>query len=130
MVYTSCTTACPLILANLKLVESALSPEARERVWYPIASFDSERDHPETLKKFAAARDLDPSRWRLYHGDRAAVRELAMMLGIRYKRNAHGDFDHSNVITILDGDGVIRHQQVGLAPVSTEVAALLEGLAR
>ena len=69
---------------------------------------------PEALKKFASARDLDPSRWRLYHGDRAAVRELAMVLGIRYKKDARGDFDHSNVISILDREGVIRHQQVGL----------------
>ena len=130
MVYTSCTTACPLIVANLKLIESALPPEVRGRVWFALASLDSERDRPEVLKKFAAARDLDPSRWRLFHGDPAAVRELAMLLGIRYKRNAQGDFDHSNVITILDGEGVIRHQQVGLGPNTSESASLLERLAR
>lgn len=130
MVYTNCTTACPLILANLQLIESALSAEARERVWFALASFDSERDRPEVLKKFAVAHELDPSRWRLFYGDRAAVRELAMMLGVRYKRNAGGDFDHSNVITILDRDGVIRHQQVGLASAPTEPATLLESLTR
>ena len=130
MVYTNCTTACPLIVANLQLIESALSAEARERVWFALASFDSARDRPAVLKKFAADRELDPSRWRLFHGDRAAVRELAMMLGVRYKRNAGGDFDHSNVITFLDRDGVIRHQQVGLGPISTEPATLLESLAR
>ena len=130
MVYTSCTTACPLTVARLKLIESTLPPEARERAWFALASFDSERDRPDVLKKFAAARDLDPSRWRLYHGDRAAVRELAMMLGIRYKRNARGDFDHSNVITILDRDGVIRLQHVGLGEPPTEVVTLLERLAQ
>lgn len=130
MVYTNCTTACPLILANLQLIESALSPEARERVWLVLASFDTERDRPAVLKKFAAAHELEPSRWRLFHGDRAAVRELAMMLGVRYKQKAGGDFDHSNVITILDRDGVIRHQQVGLGATPTEPAILLESLAR
>src|SRR5580765_3266 len=102
MVYTNCTTACPLILANLKRIESALSPEARGRVWFALFSFDSERDRPEVLRTFASAHDLDPSRWRLYHGDRAAVRELAMVLGIRYKKDARGDFDHSNLISVLD----------------------------
>jgi len=130
MVYTTCTTACPLIVANLKLIESALSPEVRGSVWFALASFDSERDRPDVLKKFAAARELDPSRWRLFHGDPAAVRELAMLLGIRYKRNAQGDFDHSNVITILDGEGVVRHQQVGLGSNAGESARLLESLAR
>lgn len=130
MVYTNCTTACPLILANLKRIESALSPEARGRVWFALVSFDSERDGPGVLKKFAATRDLDPSRWRLYHGDRAAVRELAMMLGIRYKRDARGDYDHSNVITILDREGVIRHQVGGLGQEPAEPAYLLESLGR
>ena len=130
MVYTNCTTACPLILADLKRIESALSPEARGRVWFALFSFDSERDRPEVLKKFASAHDLDPSRWRLYHGDRAAVRELAMVLGIRYKKDARGDFDHSNVISILDPEGVIRHQQLGLGQEPTESANLLESLGR
>ena len=130
MVYTSCTTACPLIVAALKRIESALSPEARGRVWFALASFDSDRDRPEVLRQFASARDLDRSRWRLYHGDPHAVRELAMVLGIRYKKDARGDYDHSNVITILDREGVIRHQQVGLGQDPTESAGLLERLAR
>jgi protein SCO1/2 len=130
MVYTSCTTACPLIVAHMKLVESALSPEARARVWFVLASFDTERDRPEVLKKFAAAHELDPARWRLYHGDRATVRELALLLGVRYKRTPSGDFDHSNVVTLLDREGVIRHQLVGLGRDPAESAGLLENLAR
>src|SRR5262245_57078124 len=49
MVYTSCTTACPLTIADLKRIESALSPEARDRVWFTVFSLDSERDRPEVL---------------------------------------------------------------------------------
>jgi len=130
MVYTTCTTACPLTVADLKRIESALSPEARGRVWFALFSFDSERDRPEVLRKFASDRHLDPSRWRLHHGDRAAVRELAMVLGVRYKKDARGDFDHSNVISILDAEGVIRHQQVGLGQEPTASASWLESLAR
>lgn len=130
MVYTSCTTACPLTVADLKRIEAALSPEAQARVSFALFSFDSERDRPEVLKKFASAHGLDPARWRLYHGDRAAVRDLAMALGIRYKRDARGDFDHSNVISILDSQGVVRHQQVGLGQDPAASAARLESLAR
>jgi protein SCO1/2 len=130
MVYTTCTTACPLTVADLKRIESALSPEARGRVCFALFSFDSERDRPEVLRKFASGRNLDPSRWRLHHGDRAAVRELTMVLGVRYKKDARGDFDHSNVISILDAEGVIRHQQVGIGQEPTESASWLERLAR
>ena len=130
MVYTSCTTACPLIVAHMKLVESALSPETRDRVWFVLASFDSERDRPEALKRFAAAHELDSTHWRLYHGDRGAVRELALLLGIRYKKTPSGDFDHSNVVTLLDREGVIRQQLVGLGRDPAETASLFEKLAR
>jgi protein SCO1/2 len=99
-------------------------------VWFALFSFDSERDRPDVLRTFASAHDLDPSRWRLHHGDRAAVRDLAMALGIRYKRDARGDYDHSNVISILDREGVIRHQQVGLGQEPTESANRLESLGR
>ena len=36
----------PHPVANLKRIESALSPEARGRVWFALFSFDSERDRP------------------------------------------------------------------------------------
>lgn len=130
MVYTTCTTACPLTIADLKRIEAALSPEVLSRVWLALFSFDSERDRPDVLKAFAESRGLDPARYRLHHGDRAAVRALAMALGVRYKRDARGDFDHSNVIVILDSEGVIRHRQVGLGKDPAESARLLETLAR
>jgi protein SCO1/2 len=53
-----------------------------------------------------------------------------MVLGIRYKRDARGDFDHSNVISVLDREGVIRHQQLGLGQDPTEPASWLESLGR
>lgn len=130
MVYTTCTTACPLTITDLKRIEAALTPEARDRVWLALFSFDSERDRPDALARFAETRGLDPARWRLHHGDRAAVRALAMALGVRYKRDARGDFDHSNVITILDAEGVIRHRQIGLGSDPAESVRLLETLAR
>ena len=39
------------------------------------------------------------------------MRELAAALGVRYRRDASGGFDHSAIITILDADGRIVTQQ-------------------
>jgi protein SCO1/2 len=50
----------------------------------------------------------------LFHGGANSVRELAAVLGLRYKQDENGDFDHSNVIFLLDKDGVVRSQQLGL----------------
>ena len=40
----------------------------------------------------------------------ADVRQLAVLLGVRYRQLPNGDFDHSNIISVLDGDGVLRFQ--------------------
>jgi protein SCO1/2 len=114
MVYTSCSYACPMTIVDLRKIERDLPEAARSGVRFAIFSFDSERDTPAKLKSFATKQETDPARWRFFHGSPAAVRQLAAALGIRYKRDAAGEFDHSNVISIVDSDGVVRHQQVGL----------------
>jgi protein SCO1/2 len=43
-----------------------------------------------------------------------AVLELAVVLGVRYKKAGGGDFAHSNLITVLDSGGVPVYRQSGL----------------
>ena len=40
--------------------------------------------------------------------------EMAALLGVKFKKSADGQFAHSNVITILNPEGEIIHQQIGL----------------
>lgn len=114
MVYTSCQAACPMTISDLKKIEEGLSEPAKKQVIFAVFSFDSDRDKPGKLKDFAKARSIDLSRWTLFHGSPSAVRKLAAVLGIRYRKEKSGEFDHSNVVTVLDRDGVISYQQVGL----------------
>ena len=53
-----------------------------------------------------------------------AKRTVAAALGVMYKLTPSGGFSHSNVITILDADGEIIHQQSGLGtdPTLTLIA--------
>jgi protein SCO1/2 len=128
MVYTSCQGACPMTISDLKRIEDGLPATVRSKVRFAVFSFDSKRDTPAKLKEFAKARALDVSRWSLFHGEPAAVRKLSAVLGIRYKKDKNGDFDHSNVISILDPAGVIAHQQIGLRQEPKEAIAKLTGL--
>lgn len=125
MVYTSCQAACPMTISDLKRIEDALPAATKNQVRFAVFSFDSKRDTPAKLKEFVKARALDTSRWTLFHGEPSAVRKLSAVLGIRYKKDKNGDFDHSNVITILDKTGAIVHQQVGLRQDSKETVAKL-----
>jgi protein SCO1/2 len=114
MVYMTCQGACPIITSDMQRIEKVLPPEKREQSQFVLISLDPERDTQKALNKFAESHGLDLRRWRLLAGSTGAVRELAAVLGVKYKRDASGNFSHSNIITILDSEGVIRHQQIGL----------------
>jgi len=128
MVYTSCQASCPLVVSDLQVVEARLSPKLREQTRFVLVSFDPARDTPARLLEFAASRKLDLSRWSLLTGSEEAVRELAAVLGVRYRPTGTGDYLHSNVITVLSRDGVARHRQTGLKQDPAPTVAALEAL--
>lgn len=131
MVYTSCAYACPRIMMDMKRVEAELGPEYADDVSFLIVSIDPERDTPERLAEFAAGSRLDPDRWTLLNGSGGDIRELAVLLGVQYRRTDPGEWVHSNVITILDRDGVVVHRQLGLgadpAPTLEAIQAAVAG---
>jgi protein SCO1/2 len=126
MGYTSCGYACPMIVQDMKKIASRL-PEGT-RAHYVLVSMDPERDTPEALRAFRGAHDLGDD-WTLLTGSPGDVRTLAALLGVRYRPEAGGAIAHSNVITVLDRDGVVAAQQEGLgSDPSAAVAALREAL--
>ena len=54
-----------------------------------------------------------------------AVQELAMLLGVKFKQDARGQFSHSNLFTILNSGGEIVHQHVGLKGEISAAAKVL-----
>ena len=109
MVYTSCTMTCPLITSEMQSVQRALPADVRPHVRFVLASFDPERDSIAALRAHAVKMSLD-DRWLVLRASPVDVRQLAVLLGVRYRRLPDGDFDHSNIISVLDAGGVLRHQ--------------------
>ena len=114
MVYTSCAYACPRIMLDMKRIEAELDAEYEGEVGFIVVSIDPERDTPEKLAEFAEGSRLDPARWTLLNGSPGDIRELAVLLGVQYRQTAPGEWVHSNLLTVLDRDGVIVHRQLGL----------------
>ena len=114
MFFTNCQFACPILVLDLKRIEAALPADVRERVGFTLVSFDTKRDTPALLAQYRQAHQLPPDRWTLLHGQPDDVLELALLLGVKFKADAGGQFAHSNLITILNAQGEIVHQQSGL----------------
>lgn len=114
MVFTSCEFACPIIVNDMKRIADALSPEAQRKVNFTLISFDHERDTPEKLLAFRKRMGLPMAGWTLLRGEADDVRELAALLGVNYRKDARGQYAHSNLITVLNARGEIVAQESGL----------------
>jgi protein SCO1 len=128
MGYTSCKDICPMIVADMVAIEDRAKASSLKGVHYAFFSLDSEIDTPERLTAYARDRGLDLGDWMLFNGDDKAVRELAAALGVRYRRDASGGFDHSAIITILDADGRIVAQQPDVTANTEEMVKKLSAL--
>jgi len=129
MFFASCQYTCPILLHDLKNIEAALPETLRTNVGFTLISFDSERDTPDALNALRSRRELG-SNWTLLHGEPEAVRELALLLGMNYRKDARGQFSHSNLITILNAEGEIVQQQNGVNLPPDPCVKKLESLPR
>ena len=108
MFYASCQNVCSTLAFHMHRIERALPAAERDRLRVLMVSFDPERDTPQALHHFAELHQADPTRWVIARADDGEVRDLAAVLGLRYRRLEGGVYSHSSVITLLDADGTIR----------------------
>jgi protein SCO1 len=129
MFFASCQYACPILVHDMKKIEAGLAAAGTTNVGFVLVTIDPERDTVEALHAFREERRLD-DRWLLLRSnDPQDTLELAVLLGIKYKKEPTGQYAHSNVITLLDQNGEIAHQQPGLntdpAPMIAAIRTLL-----
>ena len=119
MAYTSCQHTCPILVQSMKQIYKEMTPEARAQTEFLLATLDTERDSVEVMKNFAAHNDLGDN-WRLIRSNEASTRMLANTLNIKYQFADNGDINHSNLISVLDKDGRLVTQGVGVADSGIE----------
>ena len=108
-----------------------LSPEERAGLRYLLVTFDPAVDTPERLAAYAREHGLAGDRWTLARGTPDQVRELAAVLGVKYRSTGDGQYSHTQRITLLDRDGVVIEKFDGLdRPLGPIVARTKQGLAR
>lgn len=126
MFYTSCQYICPLIVESGKAVERQLTPAQRTKLGVALISMDPARDTPAALKKVVSDRKIDAGRWLLASPRGNDVRQVAAVLGIRYRQLADGEFNHTSALVLVDAQGRIlaRTETLGSKPDPAFVAAV------
>lgn len=128
MIFTSCGWACPTIVQDMKKIAGRLLEDVQDDAHYVLVSMDPERDTPDVLARYARTHQLDDSRWTLLRGESTDVRQLAALLGVRYRKESNGQFSHTNMITILNEEGEVVHVHRGLESDPTDTVDKLQNL--
>lgn len=128
MIYTSCRTACPRLVADMRNIHKSVPAKNNKKVKYVLVSIDPDVDTPERLKEFSIENQMDDTdQWVFLRGTESDTREFAAVLAVSYKAISPIDFSHSNIISVFDEEGVLVHQKEGLGVDSKEtVDAIIE----
>jgi len=124
--FTSCPDICPLTVEKSARVLKRLGPRAAD-VRAVFLSVDSDRDHPEQVKKFIAVHD---PRIQGLTGEAGAVQTVANEFGViarRYQGKKALDYriEHSSFLYLLDPRGrIVTLYPAGVSP--ERIAADLE----
>jgi len=113
-IYASCTDTCPLLTAKMAGLQSRLGPAFGPQVFFISISVDPEHDTSRVLRAYASAHHVNTTGWAFLTGTTAEIRETAKRYGIYYKKNPHGDIDHTFLTSLIDQKGMLRVQYMGV----------------
>jgi len=114
MIYTSCKSACPRLVADMRDIESKLEKKTKQNVKLILVSIDPNTDTPERLKSFAIENKMNQDPWIFLRSTEENTREFAAVLAVNYKKISPIDFSHSNIISVFNPEGELIFQQEGL----------------
>lgn len=120
MIYTSCKSACPRLIADMRHIEERLPKNIKDNVTLVLLSIDPTVDTPERLKSFSIENKMDGDQWVFLRSTEENTREFAAVLAVNYKKITPIDFSHSNIISIFNAEGELAYQQEGLGVSSDE----------
>src|SRR5438445_4698904 len=129
-VYASCADTCPLLTAKLAGIQAELGPEFGSRVFFASVTVDPERDTPDVLKGYARAHGANPAGWAFLTGSPVEIRDVERRYGIYARKNPHGDVDHTFLTSVIDGDGILRVQYLGVRFDPDELLGDVQSLLR
>ena len=129
-IYTTCADTCPLLTAKMASLQDRLGGDFGPRVQFLSITVDPARDTPEVLKRFATAHGAQGAGWAFLTGTPSEIRAVAKHYGVYYRKTSRGDVDHTFLTSLVDRDGILRVQYLGVRFDPNELLRDLQTLIR
>jgi protein SCO1 len=113
-IFTSCADTCPLLTAKMAQVQDALGTDFSTNVSFVSITVDPERDTPAVLKDYAQTFGANLKGWAFLTGKQAVIDDVVDRYGIFAARETTGDIDHTFLTSLIDRDGNMRVQYLGV----------------
>ena len=133
-IYATCTDTCPLLTAKLAGLGRRLGKDFGAKVAFVAVTVDPERDTPEVLRSYAQAHGAHGPGWTFLTGTPAEIEDVARRYGVFARKTDRGDVDHTFLTSLVDRDGTLRVQYMGVrfdpAEMLRDLRALLREVGR
>lgn len=121
-IYTTCTTACPILSLTFTRLQGLLGPRLGTEVALVSISVDPKTDTPARLKEFSRRHQARPG-WSFLTGDTSNITKVLSGLGISVSRID----DHPVMILVGDGRLGVWTRHYGF-PSPEQIATRLDEL--
>jgi protein SCO1/2 len=128
-IYATCADTCPLLTAKLVGIQRRLGADGT-RVRFVAITVDPVKDTPEALRRYAEGHGAKAPGWLFLTGTEEEIGEVARRYAIYVKKRPAGDVDHTFLTSLIDGEGVLRVQYLGVRFDQTEFLGDLRSLLR
>jgi protein SCO1 len=129
-IFASCADTCPLLTAKMAGIQNKLGNAFGPQVNFVSITVDPERDTTEVLKRYAEGYKANLAGWEFLTGTPAEIRDVAKRYGIYYKKTPRGDVDHTFLTSLVDQNGTIRVQYMGVKFDPDEMLRDIQSLLR
>jgi protein SCO1/2 len=113
-IFTMCTATCPVLTPMMSFVQDQLGANFGAKIAFVSITVDPERDTPDVLKEYAQAFGADFAGWSFLTGTPAAIQDVTRRYGVYALKSEHGDVDHTFLTSIVDRQGILRVQYLGV----------------
>jgi protein SCO1/2 len=132
-IFTHCPDVCPATTRYMADLQEQLKAKGLfgDKAAFITVSFDSERDTPEVLQKYANTFNADQSGWYFLRGSEEAVQKVTKDFGIAAIKQPDGSYMHTTKIFLLDQDGNMRRiygmaEEMNLEQIAADIEQLAD----
>jgi protein SCO1/2 len=129
-IYTTCVDTCPLLTAKMASLQGRLGSDFGPQVQFLSITVDPARDTPEVLKRYAVGHGAKGAGWAFLTGTPSEIQVVAKHYGVYYRKTPRGDVDHTFLTSLVDPDGILRVQYLGVRFDPNELLRDLQALVR